>query len=206
KHAQDQFPITLKKGHATVKIYKIKNRDLINYTVSYVDGRGRKRRNFANLDEARTEAANIAENLNKGDLEALKLTGADKQVYTQAIDTIAPTGVPLLSVAHEFAHAFKILGGAHIVEAARYYKKQVDVDLPQITVAEAVEKFRQAKKAENLSAAYLHDIDVLLGAFADNFQCPLSSIQPDDLRQYLNGLRVGLVSKENRRRMLVVLF
>src|SRR5450756_1934261 len=53
---------------------------------------------------------------------------------------------------------------------------------------------------------YLKDIRGLLGDFADNFQCPLSSIQPDDLRQYLNEKRVGLVSKENRRRLLVVLF
>src|SRR5207244_6578824 len=37
-------------------------------------------------------------------------------------------------------------------------------------------------------------------------QCPLSSIQLEYLLEYLNSKRVGLVSKENRRRMLVVLF
>ena len=57
-----------------------------------------------------------------------------------------------------------------------------------------------------MSAMYLKDIRGLLGDFARDFQCPLSSIQPEDLREYLNGKRVGLVSKENRRRMLVVLF
>ena len=82
----------------------------------------------------------------------------------------------------------------------------MDVDLPQITVTDAVEKFRAAKEAEGMSEAYLGDIRVLLGDFARKFQCPLSSIQPEDLRAYLNAKRVGLVSKENRRRMLVVLF
>jgi integrase len=206
KRQKDEFPMIVKKGHATVKIYEVQNRDRKNYTVSYVDSAGRQRRNFASLDLAKREAANVADDLNKGDLEALKLTGADKQIYTQAKETIAPTGVPLLSVAHEFARAFDILGGSHIVDAARYFKKHVDVDLPQVTVAEAVEKFRAAKEAEGMSAMYLKDIRGLLGDFADNFQCPLSSIQPDDLRQYLNAMRVGLVSKENRRRMLVVLF
>ena len=57
-----------------------------------------------------------------------------------------------------------------------------------------------------MSAMYLKDIRGLLGDFAKDFQCPLSSIQPEDLREYLNAKRVGLVSKENRRRMLVVLF
>jgi integrase len=136
----------------------------------------------------------------------LKLTGREKQIYVEAERAIAASGLPLHSVAHEFARAFDILGGAHIVEAARYYKKHVDVDLEQITVTDAVEKFRAAKEAEGLSAMYLKDIRGLLGDFADNFQCPLSSVQSDDLRQYLNKKRIGLVSKENRRRLLVVLF
>jgi integrase len=211
KHTAETFPITVKKGHASVKIYRVKNRDLTNYTVAYVSTAGRQRRTFADLQEARAEAASIAEKLAEGDLQALKLSGREKEIYVEAERAIAATGLPLHSVAHEFARAFDILGGAHIVDAARYYKKHVDVDLPQITVADAVQKFYEAKKAEGLSPAYLKDIrgkkgGGLLSDFADDFQCPLSSIQPEDLREYLNGKRVGLVSKENRRRMLVVLF
>jgi integrase len=205
---QYEFPLMVKKGSVTVKIYEVKNRDRMNYTVTYVDADGRKRRTFADPEEAKADAGNIADNLNKGDLEALKLTGGDKQIYVQAQKAIRDSGsnLPLKMVAHDYARAFEILGGDKIVEAARYFKKHVDVDLPQVTVAEAVEKFREAKEAEGLSAAYLKDIRGLLGDFARHFQCPLSSIQPDDLRQYLNGKRVSLVSKENRRRLLVVLF
>jgi integrase len=204
--AQTEFPITVKKGHATVKIYQVKNRSNVNYCVSYIGPNGRQRRNFANLDLAKREATNIAQTLADGDLEALKLTGAERQIYVEAERAIAGTGLPLHSVAHEFARAFGILGGANIVEAARYYKKHVDPDLPPVMVAEAVAKFHAAKEAEGMSTLYLRDIRTLLGNFASGFQCPLSSIQPDDLRQYLNGMRVGLVAKENRRRMLVVLF
>src|SRR5262245_20349192 len=203
---KDKFPVTVKKGHASVKIYKVRNRSKTNYCVSYIGATGRQRRNFANLDLAKREAANIAQNLADGDMEALKLTGEQKQIYVAAERAIAGTGLPLHSVAHEFARAFNILGGANIVEAARYYKKHVDPDLPPVLVADAVEKFRKAKEAEGMSAMYLKDIRGLLGDFANDFQCPLSSIQPEDLRQYLNAKRVGLVSKENRRRLLVVLF
>jgi len=203
---KDKFPITVKKGHASVKIYRVKNRGAVNYCVSYVSPTGRQRKNFANLDLAKREASNVAQHLADGDIEALKLTGREKQIYVEAERAIAGTGLPLHSVAHEFARAFDILGGANIVEAARYYKKHVDVDLPQVTAAGAVEKFRQAKEAEGMSAMYLKDIRGLLGDFAKDFQCPLSSIQPEDLREYLNAKRVGLVSKENRRRILVVLF
>jgi integrase len=206
KDTRGEFPITVKKGIASVKIYKVKNRDLTNYTVSYIGPTGRQRRNFADLDLAKREAGIIAQNLSDGDMEALKLTGREKQIYVEAERAIAGTGLPLHSIAHEFARAFNILSGANIVEAARYFKKHVDPDLPPVLVADAVAKFREAKESEGMSAMYLKDIRTLLGHFASQFQCPLSSIQPDDLRTYLNGMKIGLVAKENRRRMLVVLF
>jgi integrase len=214
KETQDMFPLTVKKGFAVVKIYEIANRKRKDrngepykiYTVSYIGPGGRKRRDFADLDTARREANNIAQQLAAGDMEALKLTGREKQICVEAERAIAVTGLPLHTVAHEFKRAYDILGGSHIVEAARWYKKTVDVDLPQVTVAEAVEKFRAAKEAEGMSAKYLGDIRTLLGHFARAFLCPLSSIQPDDLRQYLNAMKIGLVAKNNRRRMLVVLF
>src|SRR6058998_1944670 len=144
QHTRDRFPITAKKGHATVKIYQVKNRDRTNYCVSYISATGRQRRTFADLDLAKREAGIIAQNLADGDMEALKLTGREKQIYVEAERAIAATGLPLHSVAHEFARAFDVLGGANIVEAARYYKKHVDVDLPQITAAEAVAKLHAA--------------------------------------------------------------
>jgi hypothetical protein len=206
KQTQETFPITIKKGSASVKIYRVKNRESVSYTVSHVGATGRVLRQFADLDEAKSEAAVVAQNLALGDMEALKLTGREKQIYVEAERAIAATGLPLHSVAHEFARAFQILGGANIVEAARYFRKHVTPDLPQVMVADAVQKFYEAKEHEGVSAMYLKDIRILLGAFADAFNCPLSSIQPEDLRQYLNALRVGFVSKENRRRLLVVLF
>jgi integrase len=214
KQTQDAFPLTIKKGHAVVKIYEITNRRRKNrdgkaykiYTVSYIGPSGRTRRDFANLDEARAEANIIARSIAGFDAQRLNLTGDDARHYLEARDTIRPTGLPLHSVAHEFVRAFDILGGANIVEAARYYRKHVDTALPQLSTEEAVEKFHEAKEAEGVSAMYLKDIRLLLGDFAKHFQCPLSSVQPDDLRQYLNAKRIGLVAKGNRRRLLVTLF
>jgi integrase len=201
-----RFPLIIKSGHAIVKIYRVKDRKSFNYTVAYNKPTGRVKKTFADFVLAKREANSIVRRLAAGDLESLKLTGADRQIYIEAEQAIEGTGLSLHSVAHEFQRAFKILGGAHIVEAARYYKQHVDVNLPRLTATEAVEKFSEAKAAEGLSKTYLNDIRWLLGDFARAFQCPLSNIQPDDLRQYLNAKRIGLVAKENRRRLLVVLF
>jgi integrase len=206
KPRREKFPITIKKGSATVKIYEVKNRDARNYTVSYVGATGRIKRTFAKLDEAKAEGASKARSLAIGDLEALKLSGREKQIYVEAERAIAATGLPLHSVAHQFAEAFKILGGANMVEAARYWKQHVAAELPPVTATEAVEKFREAKERAGLSLLYLKDIRLLLGDFAKDFQCQLSSIQPDDLQQYLNRKRIGPVALENRRRLLVALF
>src|SRR6516162_9432994 len=110
KQSPGQFPLIVKKGHSNVKIYRVKNRNRTDYTVAWLSASGRQRKTFADLEIAKREAASIADNLNKGDLEALKLTGGDKQIYTEANSAIAPTGVPLLSAANDFARAFKILG------------------------------------------------------------------------------------------------
>jgi hypothetical protein len=108
----------------------------------------------------------------------LNLNGDDARDYQQARDTIRSTGLALHSVAHEFKRAFEILGGGHIVEAALYYRKHVDVDLPQIMAADAVEKFRATKEAEGLSAKYLEDIRTLLGHFARTFVCHCRAFKP----------------------------
>ena len=207
KQALDRFPLIVKKGHASVKVYEVQNRKRKNYTVSYLTaGQGRVRKTFADLELAKREAHIIALNLAEGDLEALKLTGEDKQIYTEAQRSIAPTGANLMVVANEYARCFDILGHGGIVEACRYFAKHVEAGLPDVTVAEAVAKFAEAKKAEGMSDLYLKDIRGYLGRFAEHFQNNIATIQAEDLRDYLNAMKVGPVAKNNHRRLLVALF
>jgi integrase len=141
-----------------------------------------------------------------GDLEALKLTGRERQIYVAADQALARTGLSLDVAAREFANAVDILGHDGIIEAARYYKKHVESSLPDIPVATAVEKFTEAKKAGGMSQAYLKDIRTILGRFASHFQCNLASIMREDLRDYLNAMNIGAVARNNHRRLIIVLF
>src|SRR6266446_4398280 len=101
--ACDRFPLIVKKGSSVVKVYQVKNRDREKYTVAYMTAvNGRVRKTFADLALAKKEASNIAPNLAQGDLEALKLTGRERQIYVDASQTVARTGIPLSSVAREF--------------------------------------------------------------------------------------------------------
>ena len=208
KEPKAAFPVTIKKGHATVKIYRMKQRGGWNYAVTYVSPTGRMKRNFSDLELARREAATVAYSLAGGDLEALKLTGRERQLYVAAHEAIAHTGLTLDVVAREFAAAYKVLGRDAILEAAKYFKANAESDLPDVAVAAAVEKFAAAKQAEGMSKLYLKDIRVMLtNGLAAHFRCNLASVTADDLRDYLNAKKeCGPVARNNHRRLIVALF
>jgi len=100
-----EFPLIVQKGHAIVKIYRVKDRDGYNYTVAYNKRSGRVKKTFADFTLANREANKVAQDLAAGDMEALKLTGADRQIYVEAERAIAPTGLPLHSVVARFSNS-----------------------------------------------------------------------------------------------------
>lgn len=205
--AKDTYPLTVTKGHASVKIYRGQNRGKAMFTVSYIGASGRVRENYMDLEEARREASARAATLAQGDLEALKLTGRERQIFVAAAEALLPTGISLDIAAREFATAFEILGHDAIIEAARYYKRHVESALPDMTVTEAAERFFAAKQAEGMSAKYLKDIRLILkGKLVTCFQCNLKAITADEVQSYMARLKMGPVAKNNHRRLIVALF
>jgi integrase len=206
RQPKDSFPLIITKGSASVKIYRGQNRGKPFYTLTYIGASGRVRETFMDLEEARREANTRAGNLAQGDLEALKLTGRERQIFVAAAEALKPTGISLDIAAREFATAFEILGHDAIIEAARYYKRHVESALPEITVSEAVARFTEAKTAEGMSSLYLKDIRLILGRLAHACQCNIKALTADDLRDYLAHMNVGPVAKNNHRRLIVALF
>ena len=203
----EEFPLKVLKGHAVVKIYRMKQRGGYNYAVTYVTPTGRVKRNFADLELAKREANTIAANLAGGDLEALKLTGRERQLYVAASEAIAHTGMTLDVVAREFAAAFDILGQDAIIEAARFFKKQTESKVPTMTVTEAVARFAAAKEAEGISFFYRKVIRRYLGLhLCKAFQCNLTAVTTDDLRAHVNAMKTGPVAKNNNRQTIITFF
>jgi integrase len=199
----EKFPVLIKRGSVTVKIYAGKNRGKAFFTLTWVEANGRRRETFMDLGEARREGAAKAEALAKGDIDALKLTGSERAHFVAARDALALCGIAVDVAAREYAEAVKILGGSsRLLDAARFYMKQVALNVVDFTVCEAYEKYRTAKKQEGFSTLYLKDIDGPLGRFAKAFQCPLREVTADEIRAYLDGLGVGLVTWNNHLRLI----
>ena len=202
----ETFPLIIKKGHNHVKIYEGENRGKPLYTLSYLTASGRKRENFSDLDAAKRTAHSRVATLAQGDMEALRLTGRERQLYVAASEAVAPTGISLDIAARTFRTAFDVLGHDAIIEAVKFYKRHTDTALPDITVTEAVAKFTEAKIGEGMSALYLKDVRLYLGRLAHAFQTFIKNVSADDLQGYVQRMDVGPVTRNNHRRVIVALF
>ena len=112
------FPITVKRGHAVVKIYRTPSRGCEAFTVSYYLGDQRQRKTFADLGLATTEAETVANKLSTGEVNVLTLTSDNRLSYIRAIEALKPTGVPLEMAAMQFAGAQTLLERESLLDAA----------------------------------------------------------------------------------------
>src|SRR6266853_1843948 len=99
KTKRDRFPILIKRGSCSVKIYRDRKPSGTYYRVTYHIGGKRERLNFTDLEKAKLEAEAQASKLSRGDLDAMQITGQDRLVYGRALETVRETGIPLDAVA-----------------------------------------------------------------------------------------------------------
>ena len=80
-----KFPILVRRGSVNVKVYRSAPKTgYVSFQVAYRTSEGRQRHTFSNLDEARRFGEQVATQLANGDLEAVRLTGLDRQAYLAA--------------------------------------------------------------------------------------------------------------------------
>jgi integrase len=210
--------MVVKRGHTIVKIYRTPTRGCEAYTVVHYLGKKRQRKAFADLDLARTEAECIANKLSTGELDVLTLTSDDRLSYVRAVEALKPTGVPLEIAAMQFAEAHNLLEGGSLLEAARFHLKQNPQRLAKKLVPEIVNELLLAKRADEMSAVYLKDLNSRLGRFAQQFKGSITFVTSGEIEDFLRGLKdtgkdqerkgkpLSGKSKNNYRRAIATLF
>lgn len=201
-----KFPITVRRGNVRVKVYLTPTHGCDAYTVAYYFGGKRQRRTFADLDLAKQEAEIVATRVSAGELDVLSLTSDDRTAYVRSMALLKPTGTPLEMAVMQFTEAAKILNGASLVEAARFYAKHHSSQIVARRVPEVVAELLKAKEADGLSAIYLKDLGTRLNRFAESFQTPISMILAAEVQDYIRGLKFGPRSKNNTRKAVKILF
>jgi integrase len=200
------FPIAVKAGSSVVRIYRDRKPSGEYFRVVYHLGGKRHRLNFRDLDSAKTEAAAKAAQLARGDMDAAQLTGKDRLIYGRALEAVREFGIPLDAVALEYGEARKILDGHNLVETARFYMRHHGRGLTGKSVGDAVAELIDTKRLERRSQVYLAELRHRLGSFARAFHIEVRQLSPGDVRDFLNGLKVGPASFNNFRRVLRVFF
>ena len=188
KAKADKFPLSVRRGSATVKIYRERKPSGDYFRVSFYKGTVRHGLNFTDLNAAKSEAEAKAAQLSRGDIDAMAVTGRDRVVYARALEAIRPLGVPLDSAALEYSEAKKVLDAHSLAEAARFYMRHHGHGIHHKPVAEAVTEMITAKSEAGLSAAYHADLRYRLGLLAGAFACNVNDIGADDLREFFQAL------------------
>jgi len=207
KNRGENFPLTIKAGSSSVKIYRESRNDgLVYYKLSYHLGGKRHRPSFANLDVAKNEATAKAAQLARGDVDAMQLNGKDRLAYGRALEAIRTLGMPLDAAAIDYAEARKILKNNSLLDAARFYMKHHGHGITGKSVFEALEAFLESKKKAQRSAVYLKDIRLRVGTFAKAFSCEVRQLSAQDVADWLEALDVTPRSINNTALLLRTFF
>ena len=195
-----QFPMVVRSGSVTIKIYRVQNKGRDSFTISYFSEGKRRLKMFAKFEEAHAEATSKAISLSKGELEVLHLGRAERLAYVHTLDALKPTGVPMELAAKEYAEAWKLLGGkTSIIEAVRDFAKRRPHAMPIKPLPDAVNEMLAAKEREGTGKPYLKILRSYLGKLSQAFPGPLASVTTSEIGDFLRQLEVSGRSKNNTR-------
>lgn len=213
----DEFPLTVKKGSASAKIYRTPTSNgYDSFTLVYWQDKTRKREAFGDLADAKRRGGEVVGSLAKGEIQAAGVSSQDQAAFFRATELLLPTRVSLESACREYAEAFKVLGGVSILQAAREYARRHSAEAVAKTVQQVVDEFLAAKRegratrlrgnGRKVSERYLEDLDRKLQAFAGRFHCLIGAVTGTDLNDFIHGLEVEGRTKNNYRQAVNVLF
>ena len=182
------FPLEVKRGNATVKIYRREKKGYEEFRLAYYDADGtRKLQSFSSLQAAKDEAAAKATSLSTGDVTALSLSGDDRLSYVRAMEALGPLNVRVEMAATEYAKYWQKMGGDFFKEAVTEFIARRN-NIKPVTVRGLVVLF------------------IELGRFAAQFPGPVTEVTPEVVLTFLDGLKMSARTRFNYARLLRTLF
>ncbi len=122
---KNTFPLVVKRGSVSVKIYRTPSNGCDSYTISYYQDGVRKRPTYPTFQAAKDEANIVVNRLGNADADVLTLTSADRSAYLRARQLLDPIGAHIENVAAEFVQAKRLLGQVPLLQAVEYYIKRL---------------------------------------------------------------------------------
>ena len=201
-----EFPVEVKRGSVTIKIYHTPSHGCDSFTLSYYQDGVRKRPTFPTFEKAKDEADVVVRRLSATDADVLTLTSADRAAYLRARQLLDPIGVAIENAAVQFADAKRLLGDMALSQAVEYYVKRHPNKIEPKAVKDVVAEFLTAKKADGLSERYLQCLKWSLGKFTAAFHCNIGAVAGSDLDDWLRKSGLSPRTRNNLRTDVQTLF
>ena len=200
----------VEKGSSRVRIYYTPDLtdkgEIPFFTISYWMKGKRERHVYPTLKAAKKAAKKKAEELDRGDHGAAKLTNADSAAYFRAIDLLKPSGASLEFAASEYASAIKRLDGVSLSAAVDYYVRRNPVKRESKLVPQVVKEMIELKQADKLSDRYIKQLGYDMKRFTKRFCNRIADVRGMDVDAWLRELKVGPRTRNNLRASIQVLF
>ncbi|MGH7980772.1 MAG: hypothetical protein ACREE6_15450, partial [Limisphaerales bacterium] len=202
--ADGKFPVTVSEGRVTARIHKVtKNKNgksYISYVADYIMLGQRKQVVRADFEEAKRIAVEACRLIAGGQQMSLTLVNGERLAYVRATEALSPLGVTLDLAATEYAIAFQVLGGkASITDVCREWVKRDTMQRPRISIAAAVEQFKQEARTDNKSEERQKQFRIVLDRLAGCFTDEVYTVTPSNISGHLARLPLSERSKKNHR-------
>ena len=160
----------------------------------------------SSLADARAAANDAIDKITEGQGEVLNLKSADAhaviraRAYLDGSEGETKIDLQLDEAVRIAADVLRLLHGrAEPVEVARDWLKRNAVELPKITMADAVEQMKKQAETDGKSDDRKRQLAAALDAFAVAFNCEVHTVTPKMLADYLAALPFKERTKANHR-------
>jgi integrase len=207
--SNSSFPEMVEHKSCTAAIYHQQHGQSERFEVRYYDVDGSiQRLTFPTHSPAKKFAETAVREIAANREHFVTLRGRDAFDYQAAMETLSPLGLSIAQASTLIAENHCQLGGrGTLPEAVKYFLENRPQKSPDITVREVVDQLLALKEKEGeVGQIYLRDLRVRLHKFAEAFQCPISRVSPQEIRDYLLNRDIRNRTRHNLRTTLVTLF
>lgn len=215
---QKERPTAYRQGSFVGKLYEFEKTvsgqkyKFFRATFHSPDGQLTKR-DFGSREKAEAILRDAAAAFGTQRPDVLEITARDRRDLDAAQDILRPMGLSLYEAASRLREATELLpDGTSIIEACRFYIARNPAAAAPRLVAEVLKDLIADRESSGCSQEHLRDFEKRLRPFAEAFACPIGSIHPTAVREYLTSLRgakgqlLSPRSRENSRRLITALF
>jgi integrase len=195
-----------KKNGISVRIRPTIKDGVTRFVLDYRANGQRKLVWRSSLADARRAADAAIDKITEGQVEVLNLKSADAHAYTRARafmngkDGETKIEKEIDELVGEICEIYRMLGGrATPLEITRDWCKRNAVELPRVTVADAVEKVKVQARTDGKSDLRRKQLANVLDRFAEYLNQEVHTLTPKMIAEYLTALELAERSRRNHR-------